>query len=395
MRKLSIVLLLLLVWTGVAFAAHVDPMIYDKVKVARTDSLIPVVIQMNPGYQNVDLAKLGGKIGYQYSIINGFSAEIPTSVVEKLANDSSIFSITYDKQVQPHLNVATPTLNSNFLWLEGYTGQGVTIAVVDSGIYPHPDFQNRIIGFKDFINGRTTTYDDNGHGTHGAGCAAGNGTLYDGPAPDANLVGVKVLNSSGSGSVSTIIAGLNWIIANKNVYSIDIVSMTLGSTVTQSSTTDPLCTAVRNVWNAGIVVCISAGTAGPTPGSIACPGNEPLIITVGAADDKSTVYVTDDTIPSFSPRGPTAIDSWPKPDVVAPGVNVTACTNTGTSYVTWSGCSASTQLVAGVCAQYLEAHPGVTPATVKSDIKGSARPLQGYDTNTQGSGLVDAYYAVH
>lgn len=395
MRKLAVALLLLLVLSGIACAAHVDPMINDQVKTSRADALIPVIVQMNQGYRAVDVASLGGKVGHQYNIINGFSAELPAAAIDRLSRDSSVFSITYDKPVQPHLNVASPTLNSNFLWTEGYTGMGVTIAVIDSGIYPHPDFQNRIIGFKDFINGRTVAYDDNGHGTHGAGSAAGNGSFYDGPAKDANLVGVKVLNSSGSGSISTIIAGLDWVVANKNVYSIDILSITLGSTVTQSSTTDPMCTALRNVWNAGIVVCCSAGSGGPYPQSITCPGNEPLIITVGASDDKSTVYVTDDTVASFSPRGPTAIDNWAKPDVIAPGVNITACTNSASSYVTWSGASASTQLVAGVCAQYLEAYPSATPTTVKNEIKGSARPLQGFDSNAQGSGLVDAYYAVH
>lgn len=395
MRKLSIAILMLLVLSGIAYAVDVDPMIYEQTRISRLDTLIPVVIQMNPGYRNVDVVSLGGKMGHQYQLINGFSAEVPSAALEKLANDVSIFAITYDKPVKPHLNVATPTLNSNFLWLEGYTGQGVTIAIIDTGIYPHPDFQNRIVGFKDFINNRTVAYDDNGHGTHGAGCAAGNGTVYDGPARDANLVGVKVLDANGSGMISTVIAGLDWIVANKDVYSIDVLGITMGAIVTQSSTTDPLCAAIRNVWNAGIVVCCSAGSSGPNLQTITCPGNEPLIISVGASDDRSTIYVTDDTVAPFSSRGPSPIDGWAKPDVVAPGINVTACTNSAANYVTWSGASASTQLVAGICAQYLEAHPGTVPARIKGDIKGSARPLQGYDANAQGSGLVDAYYAVH
>ena len=396
MRKLLITMLLVILVSGVALAAHVDPVINEKVKDMKDAALIPVIIQMKEGYKHLDVTPLGGKHRQSYSLINGFFAEIPAKAIEQLAKDPGVFAITYDKEVKPHLNIASPTLNSNFLWQEGYTGQGVTIAIVDSGIYPHADFQNRIIGFKDFINSRTVAYDDNGHGTHGAGCAAGNGAVYDGPAKDASLVGVKVLNSTGSGTVSTIIAGLDWVVANKNAYSIDVVAMTPGSTISQSSNTDPLCAAVRRVWNAGIVVCISSGSSGPNPSTITCPGNEPLIITVGASDDKSTVYVTDDIVASFSSRGPTSIDGWAKPDVVAPGVNVTAPINTSaTSYATWSGTSASAHLVAGVCAQYLEAYPTATPDSVKNNLKSSARPLQGYDSNAQGAGLVDAYYAVH
>ena len=392
MRKLLFALILVLVVSSFAFAANVDNKLVDVMKEAK--GLIPVIVEMNPGAKHADVAALGGKVKDSWTVINGFSADLPVSAINALAKNPNVKAVSYDSIITVNLNVAVPTVLSNQLQAAGYDGDGVTIAIVDTGIYPHQDFGTRIIAFKDYVNSRTAAYDDNGHGTHCAGIAAGAGATYKGAAPHAKLVGVKVLNSAGSGTTSAIINGINWCVTNKAAYNIKVLSMSLGGTITQSSTTDPMCGAVRNAWNAGIVVCVAAGNAGPGASTISTPGNEPLVITVGASDDGGTTSRTGDIVASFSSRGPTSYDGWTKPDLLAPGVNITSCDNAATGYVTMSGTSMATPLVAGICAQYLEAYPSATPAQVKAALKGSCTSL-GYAANTQGSGLVDAYNAVY
>lgn len=404
MRKLVLALVLVLAISGFAMAAHIDPALVDMMngtKVVKDGmglngkpAMIPVIVQMNPGAGNTDVQTLGGQMGSELQIINGFSASLPAAAIEALSKNPNVFAISYDKPVKIDMNVAAKAVFCDELWAEGYTGDGVTIAVVDTGIYPHQDFGTRIKAFKDFVNGRTSAYDDNGHGTHCAGIAAGAGATYKGAAPDAKLVGVKVLDAQGSGSYANIINGINWVVNNRATYGIKIMSMSLGGTITESSKTDPMCAAVRNAWNAGIVVCVAAGNEGPSSYTIGTPGNEPLIITVGASDDRSTIAYSDDIVASFSSRGPTSIDGWTKPDLLAPGTNITSCKNAYTGYVTMSGTSMATPLVAGIVAQMLEANPTWTPATVKTNLKGSCINL-GYTANVQGSGQVDAYYAVH
>ena len=208
-----------------------------------------------------------------------------------------------------------------------YTGKGVGIAVIDTGIYPHPDLtypHSRIVAFQDFVNGKTLPYDDNGHGTHVAGDAAGSGFLsgglYRGSAPDADLVGIKVLDKHGRGTQSRILAGLNWAIENKARYNIRVVNLSLGSGQSGTrSPEDPLRQAVDKAVDAGLVVVVSAGNNGPNPNTISSPGNSPKVITVAAVDDNNTPTLEDDRIPSFSARGP--VDGQ-KPDLAAPGEGI-------------------------------------------------------------------------
>ena len=390
MRKMVIALLMVLALSFAAFAAaDVDPALKGK------SGLVSVIVQMVPGAKHADVNAMGGKVTHSYKVINGFAANLPATAINALAKNPNVYSISYDKVVNVNLNIAVPTVNSDDLWAEGYDGTGVTVAIVDTGIYPHQDLSGRIIAFKDFVGNKTAAYDDNGHGTHCAGIVAGAGATYRGAAPAAKLVGVKVLNRQGSGTWSGIISGIDWVVANKATYGIQVMSMSLGGTVTQSSKTDPVCTAVRNAWNAGLVVCIAAGNEGPTAQTIGTPGNEPLVITVAASNDMGTTSISDDNIASFSSRGPTAVDGWAKPDIAAPGYSIASLKNSSTGYVGMSGTSMATPLVAGICAQYLEAHPGASPNTVKADIKGSGRLLSGFGQYDQGSGLVDAYYTVH
>lgn len=209
--------------------------------------------------------------------------------------------------------------------LSQYTGKGVNIAFLDTGVYPHPDFTrsgDRIVAFVDFVNGRSIPYDDNGHGTHVAGDAAGSGAmsdgLYRGPAPEAGIVGVKVLNSKGGGRTSDILKGIDWVIENRERYNIRVMNMSLGNRASVDPESDPIYQAVDRAIEAGIVVVAAAGNEGPEPHTINTPGDNPNVITVGAYDDYNTVDPNDDRIPDFSSRGPSYGDV-PKPDLLAPG----------------------------------------------------------------------------
>lgn len=322
-----------------------------------------------------------------------------------LVNCCHIKKIYYDKKVTILLDVASPTIHSTELKQSGFTGKDVTIAVIDTGIYPHNDLKGRIKGFKDIINNRTAPYDDNGHGTHCAGDAAGNGLSsgekYQGPASEANLVGVKVLDKMGSGSLSTVIAGIDWCIQNQSQLNIDILSLSLGSTATQSAEEDPVVKAVEKAWDNGLVVCVAAGNSGPTQQTIASPGISPKVITVGAANDNNTVDRTDDTVADFSSRGPT-IDGLTKPDLLTPGVNIISlrsprsfldksnpAARVDSNYFSLSGTSMATPICAGVVAQLLQKEPTLTPDQVKQRLISACEDM-GQPPNVQGHGYLDA-----
>jgi len=206
-----------------------------------------------------------------------------------------------------------------------FTGKGTTIAFLDTGIYPHPDFttpKNRIVAFHDVINGKSLPYDDNGHGTQCTGISAGNGHmsegLYRGPAPESNIVSVKVLDKTGAGKKSDILKGLSWVMENKDRYNIKIINLSLGIQAKPNYQDDLVEQAVEKLVNAGITVVASAGNEGPFEGTISAPGDNPRVITVGAADDKGTLTTEDDKMLDFSSRGPT-LAGITKPDLVAPG----------------------------------------------------------------------------
>ncbi|MFZ5753048.1 MAG: S8 family peptidase [Bacillota bacterium] len=348
-------------------------------------------------------------------LIDGYSARLSVKAIKELAGSSLVSKIYLDREVRALLDVAVPTVKSNQLWNQGYTGKGVTIAVLDTGIYPHPDFLepvNRIIDFVDLINNKNTKpYDDNGHGTHCAGAAAGNGYAssgkYRGPAFQANLIGIKILNKIGSGKASQVIKGLEWCLNNKEKYNIKIVSLSLGYKATESYREDPVCQAVGKLWQSGIVVCAAAGNDGPETKTINSPGIHQDIITVGASDDLNTPQLFDDKVADFSSRGPT-IDGLTKPDVLAPGTNIISAKAKGSFldktnkdknviddwYISLSGTSMATPVCAGIIAQLLEAQPYLTPEEVKLRLKSSCSRVTSVDANTQGEGLVNAVKAL-
>ncbi|HHX74754.1 MAG TPA: S8 family peptidase, partial [Firmicutes bacterium] len=338
-----------------------------------------------------------------------FSTKANISVLRSLAENKYVTRIWYDEEIHAVLDTATPAvLGEDCPGQHDVTGRGVTIAVLDTGIYNHPDLQGRIIAFCDLVNNKKKPYDDNGHGTHVAGCAAGSGLasggLYAAPAPEADLVGIKVLNKSGSGLLSTVIEGIQWCLQHKEKYRIRIINLSLGTKALLPYEDDPVCLAAARAWEAGILVCTAAGNSGPEPGTINSPGIHPGLLTVGAAAENTGASGAG--IAVFSSRGP-APGGLVKPDVVAPGVSITALRSpasfldkqqksfrVGKYYFNLSGTSMATPVCAGVAALLLQKNPALTPGQIRELLRDTALPLAGYGENDQGKGMINAARAL-
>ncbi len=340
--------------------------------------------------------------------LNGVAATLTKKQIEKLEKLPFVKSIEHDAQIQTLNGTAnywfgTEKARGDF-GLTGnsdgnentYSKDDQVVAVIDTGIDGnHVDLdEGKVIGWKDLVNNRTTPYDDNGHGTHVASTVAGDGDgnpTHKGVAPGAALVGIKVLDGQGSGSMSTVTAGIDWAVANKDVYGIEVLSLSLG-TSGSSDGTDSTSVAVNNAVDAGLVVTVAAGNDGPGKKTIGSPGAAEKAITVGAGADlgEGGFFLAD-----FSSRGTTA-DGRIKPDIFAPGYNITAAqTNTASGYVTYSGTSMATPFTAGTIALMLDANPSLTPTQVKNILSNTAEDWgpAGKDID-YGHGRLDGYEAI-
>src|SRR4051812_6120451 len=399
-----------------------------------------VIVTVKPGFDaSADYKKVGGKLGRRLNLINGQVVELTNNQLRKLADSPAVESIHWDRPTGGEMNRAAVTLGARAVQEEmGLDGAGVGVAVIDSGVTSwHDDLTyngtsskvrvvggQRVVKFVDFVNGRTTKYDDNGHGTHVAGIIAGNG--YDtlgaraGMAPAANLVSLKVLDQNGGGYISNVIAALDWVIANRTTYNIRVVNLSVGAAVTESFMTDPLTLAAKRVVDAGVVVVAAAGNLGKNPvtgklqyGGITAPGNAPWVLTVGAYSHQGTITRIDDKMGAFSSRGPTAQDFSAKPDVVAMGVGIVSLANPASllystkaayllsgafrtaskPYLSLTGTSMAAPVVTGTVALMLQANPKLTPNLVKAILQYTAQNYR-YDALTQGAGFLNTKGAV-
>ena len=308
-----------------------------------------------------------------------------------------------------------------------HDGEGVTVAVVDSGVSNHIDLQqasnsvsladsssSRIVG--NFVFGEYASPDDEYvHGTHVAGIIAGNGVAsggkYKGIAPGVNLINIRVSNNDGLTYTSDLVEGLQWVFENKDTYNIRVLNLPITSTAPESYQNSPLDAAVEILWFNGIVVVVSAGNNGTAdgPSTVYPPANDPFVITVGALEDGGTVPTDDDFVGDFSAYGTTE-DGFAKPDLIAPGRNivsllpgtdVTAYQNhpkhhVDDFYFRMSGTSMAAPVVTGTIALLLQENPNLTPDQVKYRLKATANQnWAGYDAAKAGSGVVDAYAAVY
>jgi serine protease AprX len=385
-----------------------------------------------------------GQVAARHALINGATMTVPQNAVAGLTQDPNVAWVSPDRPVGAQWDCGVPTIGADQVWNNpGYDGSGVRVAVLDTGVYPSSDLSSdgssRVVAWQDFVKGSSSPYDDNGHGTHVAGIVLGSGKasngLFSGVAPAAELVAVKVLDQNGAGTVSTVINGLNWCVQNASAYNIRVINLSLGHDPAESYKTDPLCAAVRSAVKAGIVVVCAAGNKGKNSlgqtvyGGIECPGNEPSAITVGAENTNQTSTPADDTVCTYSSRGPTYIDHLAKPDLVAPGNKIVSLRSAGSSldttypanqvapsaygstagtanYFLLSGTSMAAPQVAGTAALMLEANPNLGPESVKGILMYTALPLSltnpltglplspGLATLTQGAGCVNAAGAV-
>ena len=344
-------------------------------------------------------------VSHSYGLVRAFAGSVTAGQVSALAAIPSVTRVELDG-VSRAMDAAgddgygVTAARAAYIPVGALDGRGVGICVIDTGIDPnHEQLAGRVVGWRDWVNGSATPYDDHGHGTHVASIAAGDGIgspdadRYGGVARGALLIGAKVLNSSGSGSDSDVAAAIDWCAARTDVR---VISMSLGSPGGDGS--DVGSQMANAAAAAGKVFVVAAGNSGDSPGTITSPGVATNVITVGAASDETTLSGGLDTdtglyLAGFSGRGPTTNPAAPlKPDVVAPGLSVVAAkANTTSSYVAFSGTSMATPFVAGVVALGLEAAPASTPAAVKAALQASAQDAgaTGPD-NEWGHGLVDA-----
>lgn len=277
-----------------------------------------------------------------------------------------------------------------------YTGQGIGLAVMDTGAFPHPDFQDRLAGFCDIVNQRNGYYDDNGHGTHILGIAAGDGRrsggAYRGIAPGAHLLVIKVLDSRGNGDVRHVLRGVDYLLTHYRQYGIRVVNISMGGFGSDGMGEDSeLVRGVEQLWDAGLVVLAAAGNNGPEPMTISTPGISRKLITVGCSDDGVRTEVSGRLIQNYSGRGPTR-DCICKPDLVAPGSGIISCNRMrrpgDPPYVAKSGTSMATPRVAGAVACLLEKYPAMSNVQVKLKLRESCRDL-GLPPEKQGWGELE------
>jgi serine protease AprX len=369
--------------------------------------------------------------------LNASVLDLPNSLLSALAQSPSVLRVHHDRPAFKHDFRTNIAIGARAVQQAlGYTGAGVGVAVIDSGITTwHDDLTSRFLSsypygnqrvsaFVDFVNGASTPYDDDGHGTHVAGIIAGNG--YDsngrnaGVAPDANLVVLKALDANGGGTISTVIEALDWVLANHAHYNIRVVNLSVGAAVRESYWTDPLTLAAKRLVDAGIVVVAAAGNLGnndqgqPQYGGVGAPANAPWVLTVGASSTNGTTGRDDDAMASFSSRGPTYLDWAAKPDLVAPGVGTVSLAAPGSSlydsrpqallpgltptvalpYLSLSGTSMAAPVVSGTIAVMLQANPALTPNAIKAILQYTAQTYAGYDPLTEGAGFLNAVGAV-
>ena len=433
-RRAFLVLALLATVATPAFAlAHEGDRKFDAVLLARAHAprgaaASRVIIQTADGLPADQLIRsLHGKAGRRLGGILGQVAEIPDYELDALAAHRGVRAVSLDRRVSGTLERTGATIGAT--WVREHLrvdGSGVSVAIIDSGIASWHDDLNpqHILRFVDFVEFRTSAYDDYGHGTHVAGIIAGTG--YDsggartGIAPGANLVCLKVLDADGFGYISNVIAALDYAVQHRVELHIRVINLSVAAGVYESYTTDPLTLAAKRAVEAGIVVITAAGnfgrdsSGGAQYGGVTAPGNAPWVLTVGASSHNGTVERADDSIAPFSSRGPTAIDYAAKPDIVAPGVGIESLTEAGTllytahpaarlwgttdtatpPYLSLSGTSMAAPVVAGTVALMIQANPSLTPNLVKAILQYTAEHRPSIDDLTQGGGFLNARGAV-
>ena len=387
-----------------------------------------VIIQFKQTPTKQELKVLGpyGQVKKQFTSVNAIHMAVPVSEIATIASYPWVAYVTPNRPTMSHLDIVTQTVNAPMAWATGLDGSGIGVAIIDSGVASKRDLMtrdgtaSRIVYSQSFVAGLDAS-DQFGHGTHVAGIVGSNGTSSSGPnfkrdfkgvAPNVNILNLRVLDANGTGYVSDVISAIDQVILLQSTYNVRVMNLSIGTPVFESYTLDPLCQAAEAAWKAGIVVVAAAGNYGRSStmgvngyGTIASPGNDPYVITVGSMKTNGTPWRSDDSIASYSSKGPTAFDFIVKPDLVAPGNNVVSlmapnCTiaaefpaalvpnsyyevnpapGNSSDYIQLSGTSMATPVVSGAAALMLQKQPSLTPDQVKARLmKTSTKVLPPY-----------------
>jgi hypothetical protein len=380
---------------------------------------------------------LGGRIGRHLGIIDGFTATIQPGMVTHLEQTTGVLSVTPDSAIRLMGTVdgvdpnkyqgswAKVAHNTHFIdmWQRGYIGTGVDVALIDSGVAPVSGVATQVINGPDLSfesqGTNLTDIDTYGHGTHLAGLIAGRDSglkpgrededvdkYFEGAAPGARIVSLKVAASDGATDVSQVIAAIDWVVEHQHSdgLNIRVLNLSFGTDSSQSYLVDPLAYAVEVAWLKGIVVVVAAGNEGLNTQTLTDPAFDPYVIAVGADDTKGTDDPKDDAIPAWQSQGNTARH----PDLVAPGKsilslrdpnsfvdegNVGARVGGTPRFFKGSGSSQAAAIVSGAVALVLQEHPDLTPDQVKKLLMATAAPLPKADPVAQGAGLIDMHDA--
>ena len=430
-RPLIASLLLATAWAAPASAAG-HPRAHGKLSAkardeakAKGSASVDVIVRFrrNPGAaERALVAASGGRIRRQHRS-RWMTIRVSGNAVAALADNPNVEFVATDAPLDAAMEVSRETagLPSPAMPESALKGAGVTMAIVDSGVALHPEIQTMVAAV-DFVGTYDPTFatsgsvDPYGHGTHVAGIMVGNGSHSDegrlaGIAPEASLVSLRVLDDMGRGSTSTMLAALQWVLDHKDQYGIRVLNLSLGHPVYESQDVDPLVQAVDALWDAGVVVVCAAGNSGRDGhGTISSPCNSRKVITVGALNDRQTADLTDDTVTTYSSRGPTRLDLVAKPDLIAPGNRIISLRSAGSyldllfpanrvagdssqpgvfEHFQLSGTSMAAPFVSGAAALMLEQEPSLNPATVKARLMLSARKAAVGDPFATGAGTLD------
>jgi serine protease AprX len=415
-----------LIAPSTAFAdATLSPGLRDQAA-AHPQAVFKVIVQGEPGHKSkaigsdvvaVTAARPGKGVGLKrgFLSIDGVSADLTGAQILRLAGNHGIEAITEDTPVY-----VTSSLSNDQLWPYSsevaqlwptFSNSSVkvpTIALVDSGIQSRrKDFGNRVLADVSLSSlPNNSAGDGRGHGTFVASIAAGSADGYAGSSPNAKLVSLDVIDDSGMGLTSDVIAAADWILQNKARFNIRVANFSLTGSTPSSFRFDPLDKAVERLWFSGVVVVAAAGNYGDQmTGVLSAPGNDPFVITVGADDVAGTVPVGDDFPAPWSAYGST-LDGFLKPEVSAPGRMLIGAVPADSvlaherpdrivapGYMAMSGTSFSTALVSGIAADILAMNPRWTPDQVKGALMRTARPLSLGQPFAAGIGEISGYAA--
>jgi serine protease AprX len=377
--------------------------------------------------------ELGGTVVSTQETLDTLVVDVPKARIRELGATTAVASVTQDSQVTLQSGGLGPTglagdmqnvariTGATTFWRNGYSGQGVDVAVLDSGVLPVQGLMtpNKLVigpdlSFESQLP-NLRHLDTFGHGTHISGIIAGrdsgtgpltyatDSSKFTGMAPGARVVSIKLADAQGNTDVSQVIAAIDWVVAHSRDagMNIRVLNLSFGTDSSQDYRLDPLAHAAEVAWSKGIVVVASAGNSGSSTG-LANPAYDPAVLAVGAQDTRGTADPSDDVVPAFSQRGAVAA-GLRAPDLVAPGVSVVslrapssfidttfgATGVVGERFFKGSGTSQSAAVVSGSAALLLSQRPGLSPDQVKDVLRRSARPVAGFSEDAQGAGALD------